>query len=183
MTTNHPLLQTGSRRTQVIGVALGLFILLAIAGFLGQPAFAENAGRDALPFTTVPPGTIPPGGTIPLPLLSKVTVVHAAPFTNDVSASGVDICSEGNLPVVNLSNLKYLDQNSTFLMQGEYDWKAAQAGSNCSVLLIDIDPFQVANGGEYVLILTGDGTNQPLDSLLMTVQQGGPNVYLPLIYR
>jgi hypothetical protein len=178
MHINHLRLPTFTRRTQVIGAALGLFILLAVAGFVGQPAFAENTGGDAAPFTTVPPG-----GTIPMPLLSKVTVVHAAPFTSDVSASGVDICTEDNLVVANLSNLKYLDQRATFLTQGEYDWKATQAGSSCSTTLIDIAPFAVANGGEYVLILTGDGTNQPLDSLLVTIEQGGPNVYLPLIYR
>lgn len=169
---------TGKRRASVFWGLVGLFILLAAVGLFGGSAFAEEAGSSSSPFSTVPPG-----GTVPLPLLSKLTVIHAAPFTNDVDASGVDICTDDNLPVINLANLKYLQQKSTYLMMGEYNLKASQAGAGCSGVLIDIDPFAVANGGEYLLILTGDGVNQPFDSLLITIEQGSGNYYLPLIYR
>lgn len=164
-------------RTRVFVVLVGIFALLALAGFFVQPAMADDAG------STVPGGTVPPGGTIPLPLLSTVKVIHSAPFAIDVADTAVDICTEDDLPVAGLSNLVYLDQASTILTSGNYDWKAAEAGTDCANTVIDIAPFRVDSGAEYLLLLTGDGANQPLDSLFVTLTAGTPDTYLPIIFR
>jgi hypothetical protein len=162
-------------RTRIFVVAVGIFALLAIAGFLSQPAMAGVG-------ITVP-GTVPPGGTIPLPLLSTVLVIHSAPFAIAPADTALDICTEDDLPLAGLSNLIYLDQASTILVSGEYDWKAAEAGTNCANTVIDLAPFRVDSGAEYLLLLTGDGANQPLDSLFVTLTAGTPDMYLPIIFR
>ena len=165
-------------QTRIFVVAVGIFALLAIAGFFGQPAMAGDAGIG----TTVP-GTVPPGGTIPMPLVSTVLVIHSAPFAIDPADTALDICTEDDLPVAGLSNLIYLDQASTILVSGEYDWKAAEAGTNCANTVIDLAPFRVDSGAEYLLLLTGDGANQPLGSLFVTLTAGTPDMYLPIIFR
>jgi hypothetical protein len=79
--------------------------------------------------------------------------------------------------------LVYLQQASVLIANGRYDWKAAQSGSNCAITVIDLASFQVANAGDYVLLLNGDGVNQPFGSTLVISGAGIPNTYLPLIAR
>ena len=131
---------------------------------------------------SVPPGTIPPGPETPSNK-AKITVIHAAPFASVVTDTAVDICTSDGTVVSGLAGLKYLDNASVFVSPGNYDLAVAKAGTNCATTVLDLAPLTLANLQEVVLVVTGDGTNQPVDALLLVTKAGTNVYYMPIVAR
>lgn len=131
---------------------------------------------------SVPPGTIPPGPETPSDK-AKITVIHAAPFAAVVDDTAVDICTSDGTVVSGLEGLKYLGNASVFVSPGNYDLAVAKAGTSCATTLLDLAPLTLANQQEVVLVLTGDGTNQPVDALLLVIKAGTNVYYMPIMFN
>ncbi len=156
-----------------------LAMVLSVFGYYGQASV--NAANTTLP-GTLPPGTIPPG-TVPPPNQAKVTIIHAAPFAPILADTAIDVCTQSGLLVPGLGNIKYLENVVGILPPGEYDVKIAKTGTNCSDVVLDIAPITLQAGQEVILIITGDGVNQPLGSLLVITNPGQLKIYLPIIAK
>ena len=159
------------------------FALLLLAGYWQQVASAVALApmkNDSMLNATIPPGTIPPGTTTP-DGKAKITVIHAAPLDADPENTAVDICTEAGTVVSGLADLKYLYNTSIFVDPGQYDWKVADADTNCANVRLDLAPFTLLAQQEVVLILTGDNINQPIDALLLVTKAGVHKLYLPII--
>lgn len=154
------------------------FLILGLAGYWQQSASAASTAINA----TIPPGTIPPGTTTPSNQ-AKITIIHAAPFDTSVANTAVDICTQEGTVVSGLAGLKYLDNTSIFVNPGNYDLKIADAGSNCTAIRLDLAAFMLITQEEVVLVITGDGSNQPLDALLYVASPGVHTLYFPIIAK
>jgi hypothetical protein len=129
--------------------------------------------------------TIPPGGTVPPPPIDLIhgfiRVVHAAPFAPNVNDTAIDICDANNTPVPGLTGLTYLTQSGYLpFPPGAYDWYVGTPG--CGQQLFDIPAFNLFRDAALTLLILGDGTNQPLTTVL-TVDRGGLEQHfsLPLL--
>ena len=153
-------------------------LLIALAGFSLLSPQAQAAGT--VPGGTVPPGgTIPPGGTTPPPPTAnqgQINIVDQATFSGPV-----EICTAANVPVTGATSLDYGDQTGfqTF-PAGVYDWKVTEPG--CGATIVDIPPFKLNPQAVLTLVITGNGSDQPFNTVLV-VQNLGLffNIYLPLI--
>ena len=156
-----------------------LAMVLSVFGYYGQSSV--SAANTTLP-GTLPPGTIPPG-TVPPPNQAKVTIIHAAPFAPILADTAVDVCTQSGVVILGLDDIEYLENVVAILPPGEYDVKVAKSGTNCTDVVLDIAPITLLAGQEVILILTGDGTNQPLGSLLVITTRGQMKLYLPIIAK
>lgn len=163
-------------------VRLGVLIAMLIAAFclLTYATWLKSSVASAAENGSVPPGTIPPGPEVPLNK-AQITVVHAAPLANNAADTAVDICTSDGVVVDGLAGLQYLNNASVLVSPGDYDLTVAKAGTNCATTVLDLAPFTLINQQEVVLILTGDGTNQPVDALLLVSKAGVRVFYLPIM--
>ena len=152
-------------RHWIFGVACTLLVAITVLG-LNQSVSAEN-------------GSVPPGGTIPPDFFATVTVIHAAPFSSNLAATQVEICTEAGVPV--MAPLLYGDSITEQFVPGAYDWKVTAGGSNCGVLVVDIVPFTLLNGSSKILIVLGDDNNQPIQAFLISTVPGAGGLFMPLI--
>ncbi|MBW7885604.1 MAG: DUF4397 domain-containing protein [Caldilineaceae bacterium] len=150
-----------------------IFILLLL---LTSIALLPRAG-----VAVEPAGATLPSGTVPPPLLATITVIHAAPFSSTVAATAVDFCDETGDVITELAGLVYRDDVTVTVAPGTYDWQITEAGSNCTVQYVDLPAFTVPNGGIRSVVFIGDGTNQPLEGLVITSVLGGVDLYMPLV--
>lgn len=163
------------RPARLFSVVVTLFCVLMTLALLHQVASAEEET-----------GTIPPGGTMPPPPIDMVNgfvrVVHAAPFAADVNDTAVDICDENDDPIPGLTGLVYLSESGYLpFARGTYDWYVGTPG--CTSQLVDIPPFNLFVNTALTLYILGDGTNQPLTTVLSVDRTGLDRVlHLPLIY-
>lgn len=164
-------------------VRLGVLILMLITAFclLTYATWLKSSVAAAATNGSVPPGTIPPGPEVPLNK-AKITVIHAAPLASNVADTAVDICTNDGAAVSGLTGLQYLDNASVLVSPGDYDLTVAKAGTNCATTVLDLAPFMLTNQQEVVLVLTGDGTNQPVDALLLVSKAGIRVFYLPIMH-
>lgn len=164
---------------------LFLFVFLALTSvyLAQQPGSATAADAQG----TTPGGTIPPGGTLPSPVIDpeqgQVRVIHLAPVAVDLGDTTVDICTEADVPVTDLTGLQYGEQSSyVAFAPGAQDWYVGTPG--CSTNLVDIPLFYLARGSAITIIISGDGTNQPLRTLFLVDATGEVyKLYLPIIQR
>ena len=162
----------------IVVILVGV-LMLGLAGYWQQSASAAS------PTTTnasIPPGTIPGGPTTPADK-AKITVIHAAPFDANVDNTAVDVCTQDGTVVSGLAGLKYLYNASILVDPGSFDLKIADAGSNCLSVKLDLAPFTLIAQQEVVLVITGDGTNQPVDALLFLTNAGVRTIYLPIVAK
>ena len=165
-----------------LNFAIFLFIALLLLFFTGYWQQHASAATVMSANGTIPPGTIPPAATPPADK-ARITVIHAAPFAADIANTALDICTQEGTVVSGLAGLKYLDNASIFVNPGSYDLKIADAGSNCTALRLDLAAFTLITQEEVVLVITGDGSNQPLDALLYVANPGAHTLYLPIIAK
>ena len=157
-----------------------LFAALTITAIYSTWGQDANAAAQS---TTPAGSTIPPGGTIPPPAEpgefdGQLNILHVAPVSSALIDTGVQICDEdGN----NVTDYLYYQQQTGYFNLGtnKYDWIVAEAGSNCANVLLDLPPFRIAPGSRLLLIIFGDGANQPLDSMLIVERTGVLKHYLP----
>jgi hypothetical protein len=163
---------------------LVLFVLLTAFAMLYNSHQSANA-QSAIHGTN-PNGTIPPGGTLPPPLpdatQGQVRVLHLAPIATDLSATAVDICTEGGTPIAGLTGLVYLDSSGYLsFAPGTYDWFVGSPG--CATTLLDLSPFVLGPGSVSTLLIVGGAAGQPLGSVLLVDTLGQINrLYLPIVY-
>lgn len=83
----------------------------------------------------------------PLPGMAQVRLNHLSPSATTPSATAVDICTDGNVPIPGLTGLVY-GQSTGFLPipPGIVDLKVALTGSNCTVTVRDVPPIQLMPG-------------------------------------
>ena len=157
-----------------------LFMLLVFGAGLA----AWTNSNAAAPTGSVPTGsTIPPAGTIPPPPPpgpneGQVNILHVAPFDADLINTGIQICdADGNT----VSDYLYYQQQTGYvtLPMGIYDWYIGPAGDDCQTMVLDIPVFNLGAGGQLLLIIFGDGDNQPLDVMLFVERAGQFVYYLP----
>jgi hypothetical protein len=158
-----------SRLFKVGGI--GIFLALAtIAAFNAQSPSSASAAPS------------PDNGTIPPLLQGRITFIHDAPFSAQVEDTAIDVCTETDIVVPGFENLVYGQSYSALFDPGQFDWKVTRAGSNCTDVLVDIDPFNLFFATEEVLVFSGDGTLQPLKVSITTVRTGGV-AFLPFVNR
>ncbi|MFN8446976.1 MAG: hypothetical protein U0175_39645 [Caldilineaceae bacterium] len=162
----------------------GLLILMLTTALclLTYATWLKSGVAEAAVNGSVPPGTIPPGPETPSDK-AKITVIHAAPLATAIDDTAVDICTNDGTVVSGLAGLKYLNNASVFVSPGNYDLTVAKAGTNCATTVLDLAPFTLANQQEVVLVVTGDGTNQPVDALLLVTKAGVNIYYMPIIFN
>lgn len=162
----------------------GLLILILTTALclLTYATWLKSGVAEAAVNGSVPPGTIPPGPETPSDK-AKITVIHAAPLAAVIDDTAVDICTSDGTVVSGLAGLKYLNNASVFVSPGTYDLKVAKAGTNCATVVLDLLPFNLLNQQEVVLVLTGDGTNQPVDALLLLTKAGVNVYYMPIMFN
>lgn len=169
------------RRKAIYSVALVILFAMALSGaWFTDEVSAENSR---------PLGeTIPPGGTVPpapepIPNRGQVNILHLAPFASEVIDTGIQICDTDGNPVT--SYLYYQQQTGylTLPMQ-TYRWVVAEAGSNCTVPLVGLElpPIFVADGTLLTLLIIGDNSNMPFDSVLQVERLGEARYNFPLMY-
>lgn len=165
-------------------IRLGLLILLLTTALclLTYATWIKSGVAVAAENGSVPPGTIPPGPETPSNK-AKITVIHAAPLAAAINDTAVDVCTNDGAVVSGLDGLTYLDNASVFVSPGSYDLLVAKAGTNCATVVLDLAPFNLINQQEVVLVLTGDGTNQPVDALLLVTTAGSSVYYLPIMFN
>lgn len=162
------------------GAYFALFLLLVIAAFYaaGPTGAASAAEQGSGPAS----GTIPPGGTIPGPLIGQVNVLHLAPFAADVADTGVQICDAGGNSVTDV--LLYEEETGyQNLPVGSYTWSVALAETDCGTIVLEIPKFRLLDQERLLLIIYGDNSNQPLNYVFVIVQEGLETTYLPIAYR
>lgn len=166
------------RRHYRFMLLFALLLALASASWRSGSVKADSSVENG----TVPPGgTIPPG-TVPPLETGQIRVIHLAPFDPDVANTAVDICTEANLPVTGFTNLVYLTETGlqTFAA-GNYDWKVSKPG--CGATIVDIAPFTLFAGGRLTLQIIGDGTNQPISTVLIVEDLGLTHIYYLTIVK
>lgn len=168
------------------GLYAALFLLLVIVSLYAvgptDEAYAAANDNHSVAGTIAPGATIPPGGTIPGPLIGQVNVLHLAPFAADVADTGVQICDAGGNPV---SDALFYEEETGYqnLPVGSYTWSVALAETDCGDIVLEIPEFRLLDQARLLLIIYGDGNNQPLNYVFAIVQEGLETTYLPIAYR
>lgn len=87
--------------------------------------------------------TTPPAGTN-----GKVFVAHLAPFSDNLDATKVDICTDAGTPVTGLTGVPYKGFTNPYLTLpvGDYDLMITVAGSNCETVALDLPAIRLTNG-------------------------------------
>lgn len=76
---------------------------------------------------------------------AKVRITHLSPFAATDTGTSVDICTEGNVKVV--EDLRYKETTGYLkLPPGIYDLKIAVGGTNCAAVASDIPPVSLRTG-------------------------------------
>jgi len=108
---------------------------------------------------------------------AQLRIVHAAPFASDLTATEVDIRTDGGDVVGGLTNVPYKG-NSGFLAlpAGTYDLKVTTPGG--ALTLIDLAPVTLNDGDQVTVFAVGDIVNQPVGAI--AVFGDGTSAVLPL---
>ncbi|MBO9391433.1 MULTISPECIES: hypothetical protein [Caldilinea] len=148
-----------------------LVIGLAIVAPHGGNASAQGGPGAASP-------TI---GTIPPPLLAKVTVLHAAPFDATPANTAVDVCDLNLQVVPGLNGIVYQETRTLQVEPGPKAWNVAAADGTCSNVLLSLPTLMLPPASHTLIAITGDGVNYPVESVIVTLEAGGLILYAPLI--
>jgi hypothetical protein len=109
---------------------------------------------------------------------AKVRIVHAAPFTDTLAATEVDIRTEAGDVVGGLTNVPYKGNSGYLeLPPATYDLKITAPGDP-DTTLIDVPPFTLSDGDIVTVFAVGDGSNQPLNVLGVGASLGTAEVLI-----
>ena len=76
---------------------------------------------------------------------AKVRITHLSPFSSTLPGTSVDICTEGNVKVV--EDLRYKETTGYLnLPPGIYDLKIAVGSTNCATVAFDVPPVALRTG-------------------------------------
>lgn len=134
--------------TETVVISAGVdYTVAAIGDGTNQPLALKAFVDD---------NSAPPAGQ------GRVRAAHLAPFSADLAATTVDLCtSVGGSPLVN--DFQYGQDATLLLDAGLYAGVFIGAASpDCSAVALPIPTFVVTDGGVGYVYAIGDGTNQPL---------------------
>jgi hypothetical protein len=102
----------------------------------------------------------------------KVRIVHAAPFSNTLPGTQVDVRTESGAPIT--TGFAFRDATGyTALPVGIYDLKVTLPGGGATA--IDVPAFKIAGGENATVFAIGDGVNQPLSLLTLGALAPAPS--------
>lgn len=154
----------------------GFLLIIGLASLSVWGADVAAQGSEVAPNGTVP-------GTLPEPLRARVTFVHAAPFATPIEATAIDICDQANRVVDAMTGIVFQQVEPLIIDPGTYRWKVATSGSSCTNSVLELPELKLAPGSQTLVVITGDGTSYPIDSVVTTLNAGGSILYLPIIAR
>lgn len=163
-------------RRSVLIYVLGFLLIVGLAALSAWGADAAAQGAESAPNGTVP-------GTLPEPLRAKVTFIHAAPFATPISATAIDVCNQSNQLVDAMTGIVFQQIELLTIDPGTYLWKIATTGSSCTNAVLALPELKLAPGSQTLVVITGDGSNYPIDSVITTLIPGGGIWYLPIIAK
>jgi hypothetical protein len=158
---------------------LGFLLLIGLASLHSWGGQASAQGSDA--DVIMPGGTVP--GTVPPPLRARVTFVHAAPFTTPIEATAIDICDQADQVVDDLTGIVFQQSELLTLDPGTYNWSVASTGSNCEGVVLVLPTLRLENASHTLVVITGDGVNYPIDTIVTILDAGGTTLYFPIMAR
>ena len=98
----------------------------------------------------------------------NIRIVHAAPFSNDLTATEVSIRTDGGDLVNGLTGVPY-GVDSGFFQVPEDNYNLKVASNDGSINYIDILPVDLPAGADITVFAVGDTINQPLAVIAMPV--------------
>jgi len=173
------MFRTNEERRSRRSVAIYVFGFLLIVGLAfwgvvdgGVTVWAGSARAE-------PNGTVP--GTLPEPVRAKVTFVHAAPFATPTDATAIDLCSQADAVIDDMTGIVFQQVEPLIIDPGTYSWKIALSNSSCADVLLHLPELKLAPGSHTLVVITGDGVNYPIDSVVTTLNPGGVILYFPIM--
>jgi hypothetical protein len=104
----------------------------------------------------------------PVPGSMKVRVVHAAPFSNTVDGTRVDVRGQNGGAVPGLSNLPYRTVSGYIPVPSQFSpLNLIVTAPGGTPLLYDVPPIELVPAEVLTAILIGDNVNQPLTVLFL----------------
>jgi hypothetical protein len=102
----------------------------------------------------------------------KVRIVHAAPFSNTLPGTQVDVRTESGQPIT--TGFAFKDATGyVALPTGIYDLKVTLPGGGATA--IDVPAFKIVGGENATVFAIGDGVNQPLSLLTLGALAPAPS--------
>jgi hypothetical protein len=108
---------------------------------------------------------------------AKLRIGHLAPFSADLAATAVDICTQDGVVVPGLSGVQYnVVSDYLTLPMGNYDLLIAVAGTNCQTVALDVDPVMLGDGeiADAYAIGRGDDAFPLTIASISGLTPGGP---------
>ncbi len=156
-----------------------VFGFLLVIGLAALSVWGTEVAAQAT--AAAPNGTVP--GTLPEPLRARITFVHAAPFATPLEATAIDVCDQADQVVDAMTGLIFQQVELLVIDPGTHRWKAAMSGSSCANVVLELPELKLAPGSQTLVVITGDGVNYPIDSIVTTLNAGGVTLYFPIIAR
>jgi hypothetical protein len=117
--------------------------------------------------------------TVPSTTTAKIRVVHAAPISNTIAGTLVDLRTQSNLPVT--TNFAYKTNTGYLpLSPGLYDLKVTLP--NTGPTAIDLPPFNAVAGQIATVFAVGDISNQPLGIIALGQLNQVPEAKIWLVH-